>query len=77
MDIKAYVYIESSMGVLCFKCAVKAIVKEQGKTDCFIEEKEGEFDLALEMGDTGDGNDMRTPPRCVTCEKRIEEHFIG
>lgn len=73
MDIKAYCYIETLKGAMCFKCAVLAIITE--KEDKV--EYDSEYDLTLEMGDTGDGNDMRNTPYCAVCGTRIEDHYIA
>jgi len=71
MDIKAYVYIESYDGIMCFECAVKEIIALE------TSDTETGFDLALEMGDTGFGNDMRSTPYCVRCGKVMIDHYIA
>lgn len=82
MDIKAYVYIDSNSGTMCFHCAVKEIIEveraffEVTDTPKYLLQ-ETKFDLTLEMGDTGSGNDMRSVPRCIRCNKRIEDHYIA
>jgi hypothetical protein len=77
MDIKAYVYIDSHEGVLCFQCAVKEIIATEASEIPQYLLTETYYDLALETGDTGSGNDMRTAPRCIKCNKAIEDHYIA
>lgn len=79
MDIKAYVYVDSYDGAMCFKCAVREIINIELRT--IGGEKDPsvpyEFDLTLEMGDTGSGNDMRSTPCCVRCGKVMIDHCIA
>lgn len=77
MDIKAYIYIDTNRGTMCFHCAVKEIIELQVSDLPKYLLEETKFDLALEMGDTGSGNDMRFVPRCIQCNKRIEDHYIA
>lgn len=67
MNIKAYIYIETEDRTLCFVCAVREILVDS----------EGEFNLALEQGDTGDGCDMRSPPKCAKCGKYFRDFYIA
>lgn len=68
MTINAYIYIDSSIGKLCFECAVKAIFRDLKEFSC---------DLALEQGDTGNGNDMRSTPKCTICGKSFSSFCIA
>lgn len=77
MDIKAYIYIDSYDGTMCFHCAVKEIIEFQtSETPQFLL-KERNFDLTLEIGDTDSGCDMRSTPRCVRCNEVIKDHYIA
>ncbi|MCE7738495.1 MAG: hypothetical protein GPJ50_03860 [Candidatus Heimdallarchaeota archaeon] len=67
MVVSAYIYINSSIGKLCFECAVKAIFRDLKEFSC---------DLALEEGDTDDGNDMRSIPKCAICSKSFNSFYI-
>lgn len=64
MEVNTYAYVEDGEGNdYCFKCAVKQILYGNAET----------FDLVLEQGETGSGNDMRSAPRCVICGRSIQE----
>uniref|UniRef100_A0A6H1ZD36 Uncharacterized protein n=1 Tax=viral metagenome TaxID=1070528 RepID=A0A6H1ZD36_9ZZZZ len=67
MEINAYVYVESNARKLCFKCAVLEI----------IEGEESDYNLALEAGSSGDGNDMRSRPKCAVCGEYFEDYCIA
>jgi len=73
MDIKAYAYVESNDRTLCFGCAVRSIIEE--KEDDYL--SMNHYDLVLERGDTGDGNDMRKIPHCNRCGRMIDDHSIA
>jgi len=74
MNINAYVYIDSDRGTLCFTCGVKAAMKQE---DYSLDELPRDLDLALEMGATGDGCDMRSTPECKSCGKMLTSYCIG
>jgi hypothetical protein len=68
MEIKAYVYVQkNNMTTMCFKCAVKEIIT--GTPD--------DYDLALEIGKTGGGNDMRSIPMCAVCGESFQDYSIA
>jgi len=69
MEIRAYIYIEGgeNKSRYCFKCATKKIVAGDVHN----------FDLALEEGRSGDGNDMRSSPQCTDCGKYFKDYTIG
>lgn len=73
MNIRAYIYVVKAFSedrggrILCFRCAVEDITS--GSTE--------NFDLALEEGSTGDGNDMRSTPRCASCNKMLHDFCIA
>jgi len=67
MEIRAYVYLESHTKKFCFKCAVKEIIAK-GHID---------LNLALGAGPTGDGNDMRSIPRCDVCGKCMKDFYVA
>jgi len=68
MDVKAYVYIDTGDEILCFKCAVLELIEG---------ERLKNFDLTLEQGSTGDGNDMRGTPSCNRCHKVFQDFCIA
>ncbi len=65
MDISVYAYIEGHGNDLCFKCAVKEIIR-----DHFGGFEFGEFNLVLK-------NDLRSAPRCYECDEVIQSHIIA
>ena len=68
MNITAYTYIDSSIGKLCFECAVKEIIKDSKGLSC---------SLALEQGDTDNGNDRKSTPKCTICSKSFSSFCIA
>jgi len=72
MEVNAYTYIKHDDAILCFSCAVQQIIEDK-----VLGHEPDNFDLALEMGSSGDGNDMRRHPECSCCGKYLEDFCIG